>query len=104
MCPCATLLMLETCPTTAPVLMYLHSGLFVDDDGTAYLAHTCRSCGTHIIVERLSEDYTYSLGATDPTARSDPVGPGSTEAPALFKVRRACDNLCFRATHIAPYL
>ena len=28
--------------------------LFVDNDGTAYIAHTCRSCGTHIIVERLA--------------------------------------------------
>jgi hypothetical protein len=61
--------------------------LFVDpDDGAAYIAHTCRSCGTHIVVERLSDDYTYSLGATDPTMRSALVGPGSTEAPALFKV------------------
>jgi hypothetical protein len=60
--------------------------LFVDDDGTAYIAHTCRSCATHIIVEQLSDNYTYALGATDPTKRSDPVGPGGTEAPALFKV------------------
>lgn len=60
--------------------------LFVDDDGTAYIVHTCRSCATHIIVEQLSSDYTYSLGATDPTKRSEPVGPGGTEAPAMFKL------------------
>lgn len=59
--------------------------LFVDDDGSAYIAHTCRSCGTQIVVERLSADYTYSLGASDPAQRSDPVGPGHTEAPTLFK-------------------
>jgi len=65
------------------------NNLFVDDDGNAYIAHTCRSCGTHIIVERLSSDYTYSLGYSDPTMRSDPIGPGLTEAPALFKYQNS---------------
>jgi hypothetical protein len=61
--------------------------LFVDEaDGAAYIVHTARSTGTKIVVERLSADYTRSAGATDPAARSDVIGPGTTEAPALFKV------------------
>ena len=60
--------------------------LFVDEDGAAYIAHTCRSCGTHIVVERLADDFLSSLGASDPRFRSGLVGPGSTEAPALFRV------------------
>jgi len=60
--------------------------LFADDDGSAYIAHTCRSCGTHIVVERLTADWTACAGATDPGARSALIGPGGTEAPALFKV------------------
>ena len=75
---------------SANVPMYYNNSaddnLFVDNDGTAYIAHTCRSCGTHIIVERLAADFLSSLGATDPAARSAPVGPGGTEAPALFRV------------------
>jgi beta-xylosidase len=82
--------------------------LFVDDDGTGYLVHTCRSCGTHIVVERLSADFTYSLGATDPTARSDLVGPGGTEAPALFKAQGlyylTMGALCCYCTQGAPAL
>ena len=59
--------------------------LFVDDDGAAYLVHTARSTGTKIVVERLTADYTQSAGTTDPAARSALIGPGGTEAPALFK-------------------
>ena len=59
--------------------------LFVDDDGAAYIVHTARSTGTKIVVERLTPDYTASAGATDPAARSGLIGPGHTEAPALFK-------------------
>ena len=59
--------------------------LFVDDDGSAYIVHTARSTGTKIVVERLTDDYTASAGATDPAARSALIGPGGTEAPALFK-------------------
>lgn len=59
--------------------------LFVDDDGAAYLVHTARSTGTRIVVERLTPDYTRSAGTTDPAARSELIGPGLTEAPAMFK-------------------
>ena len=59
--------------------------LFVDDDGAAYLVHTARSTGTKIVVERLTADYVQSAGTTDPAARSALIGPGGTEAPALFK-------------------
>ena len=59
--------------------------LFVDDDGAAYIVHTARSTGTKIVVERLTDAYTESAGATDPAARSALIGPGGTEAPALFK-------------------
>lgn len=73
----------------AVVPMYYNNSaddnLFVDDDGTGYIAHTCRACATHIVVERLSPDMTWSLGYNDSTARSEPVGPGLTEAPAMFK-------------------
>jgi hypothetical protein len=74
--------------------------LFVDDDGEAYIAHTCRSCGTHIIVERLSSDYTQSLGYSDPTMRSDPIGPGLTEAPSLFKYQ---GNYYLTMAHLCCY-
>lgn len=37
------------------------------------------------MVERLSPDWTSSLGATDPTQRSAEIGPGHTEAPAMFR-------------------
>ena len=60
--------------------------LFVDDDGAAYIAHTCRGCATHIVVERLADDFLTSRGAADPAFRSALVGPGGTEAPALFRV------------------
>lgn len=60
--------------------------LFLDTDGAGYIAHTARSTGTRIVVERLTTDFTGSAGATDPSARSDLIGPGGTEAPALFRV------------------
>ena len=60
--------------------------LFVDDDGSAYIVHTARSTGTKIVVERLTPDFTACAGAADPAARSALIGPGTTEAPALFKV------------------
>ena len=60
--------------------------LFVDDDGAAYIVHTARSTGTKIVVERLTADFTQCAGATDPAARSELIGPGGTEAPALFRV------------------
>ncbi|RZK72973.1 MAG: hypothetical protein EOO92_19280, partial [Pedobacter sp.] len=54
--------------------------LFIDDDGTGYLAFTdWRTTGT-IVVEQLTDDY---LSGTGKVARS--ITPGKTEAPALFK-------------------
>lgn len=60
--------------------------LFVDDtDGRGYIVHTARGTGMKVVVERLSPDFTYSLGATSAAERSDLIGPGGTEAPALFR-------------------
>jgi hypothetical protein len=56
--------------------------LFVDDDGTAYLAFTDWKTGGRIAIERLNE--TYQSGTGDYIAG---VTPGNTEAPALFKRR-----------------
>jgi hypothetical protein len=78
-----------TVVNTVVPMFYTNSAddnLFVDDDGTAYIAHTCRNCSTHIVVERLTPDYTACEGATDPNARSALVGPGGTEAPSLFLI------------------
>jgi hypothetical protein len=68
-------------PNSADYNLFYDSG-----DGAAYIAHTARSTGTKIVVEKLTPDFTGSAGATDPSSRSDPIGPGGTEAPALFKV------------------
>lgn len=57
-------------------------GLFVDDDGTAYVIYTTLSRGHSISIERLSADYTTSLGAN---ASSGIFGENFVEAPALFK-------------------
>ena len=57
--------------------------LFINDDGTCYLAFTdWRTKGT-IVVEQLTEDY---LSGTGKVAAS--ITPGKTEAPALFKRKR----------------
>ena len=54
--------------------------LFIDDDGTGYLAFTdWRTKGT-IVVEQLTDDY---LSGTGKVANS--ITEGKTEAPALFK-------------------
>jgi hypothetical protein len=55
-------------------------GLFVDDDGTAYLAYTNWATGGRISVEQLDPTYLTGTGhqVTGLTA-------GSTEAPAMFK-------------------
>jgi len=53
--------------------------LFVDDDGTGYLAYTDWRSGGAILVEKLNADYTSGTGAFVQ------VTPGSTEAPALMK-------------------
>ena len=59
--------------------------LFVDPlDGSGYIIHTARSTGTKIVVERLTPDFYACAGATDPTARSDLIGPGHTEAPSMW--------------------
>ena len=55
-------------------------GLFVDDDGTAYIAYTdWHTGGGDIVVERLSSTYLTGTGAYTRLNQS------STEAPALFK-------------------
>jgi hypothetical protein len=65
--------------------------LFVDPaDGAGYIVHTARSTGTKIVVERLTDDFLASRGATDATQRSAEIGPGHTEAPAMwYDARRA---------------
>jgi hypothetical protein len=57
-------------------------GIFVDDDGTAYIIYTTLSHGHAMSIERLSENYTWSLGAA---ASSGLFGDTFVEAPAMFK-------------------
>ena len=57
-------------------------GLFVDEDGAAYVIYTTLSKGHSISIERLTENYTASLGAA---ASSGIFGESFVEAPALFK-------------------
>lgn len=53
--------------------------LFVDDDGTAYIAYTDWRSGGAIIVEKLKDDYLSGTGIYKRVTKS------RTEAPALFK-------------------
>lgn len=54
--------------------------LFIDDDGSCYLAYTdWRAKGT-IVIEKLTDDY---LSGTGEHVKA--VTPGNTEAPGLFK-------------------
>ncbi|HEY4414986.1 MAG TPA: family 43 glycosylhydrolase [Verrucomicrobiae bacterium] len=53
--------------------------LFVDDDGTAYIAYTDWRAGGAITVEKLNADYTSGVGEHVQITR------GQTEAPALLK-------------------
>ena len=54
--------------------------LFIDDDGTGYLAFTdWRAKGT-IVIEQLTDDYLSGNGKV-----ADSITSGKTEAPALFK-------------------
>ena len=89
--------------------------LFVDSDGTGYIVHTSRATGTKIVVEQLTADLTQTAGT-----RSDLIGPGGTEAPAMFKrygvYYVTFANLCcyctsgketwvYRSTHaLGPYV
>lgn len=57
-------------------------GLFVDDDGTGYIIYTTLSHGHSMSIERLSPNYTISLGAS---ASSGLFGDSNVEAPAMFK-------------------
>jgi hypothetical protein len=57
-------------------------GIFVDDDGTAYIIYTTLSHGHSMSIERLSPNYTTSLGAA---ASSGIFGDSFVEAPAMFK-------------------
>lgn len=81
----------------AQVPMYYNNSaddnLFVDPtDGVGYIVHTSRATSgpsppnpaTRITVERLSADFLSSRGATDPSQRSELIGPGGTEAPAMW--------------------
>jgi hypothetical protein len=59
--------------------------LFVDPStGAGYLIHTSRATNTKITVERLTDDFLSSRGALEPTQRSAEIGPGHTEAPAMW--------------------
>lgn len=59
--------------------------LFVDQaTGEGYLVHTARSTHTKIVVEHLAPDFYSSLGATNAQERSDPIGDGGMEAPAMW--------------------
>lgn len=54
--------------------------LFIDDDGTGYIAFTdWRTTGT-IVIEQLTQDYLSGNGKVVTS-----ITPGKTEAPALFK-------------------
>ena len=60
--------------------------VFADDDGAGYLLYQSRASGHIASVERLSDDYTDSLGAVDPAKHSSGLfGPKGIEAPVLFK-------------------
>ena len=60
--------------------------VFADDDGAGYLLYQSRASGHVASVERLSDDYTTSLGAVDPAKYSSGLfGPKGIEAPVLFK-------------------
>jgi hypothetical protein len=68
----------------APVAGLNHGDhdLFIDDDGTAYLAFTdWRAGGGSIMVEKLNDDYTSGSGSKN----SSRVTKGNTEAPAMMK-------------------
>ncbi len=54
--------------------------LFVDDDGTAYIAFTDWRTGGRIAIERLNSTFLSGTGSF-----VQGITPGSTEAPALFK-------------------
>ncbi|MCA1595698.1 MAG: family 43 glycosylhydrolase [Chloroflexi bacterium] len=56
--------------------------LFVDDDGTAYLAYTAWSNGGGVVVERLTSDYLSGTGSFTALDWRD------AEAPSLFKHAR----------------
>jgi hypothetical protein len=65
-----------------PKLVYNGGGdmdLFVDDDGTAYLAHSITSGNYDIAVERLDASYTSGAG------QAVRLGMMHTEAPSLFE-------------------
>ena len=56
--------------------------LFVDDDGAGYLIYTTLSAGHAMSIERLSDNFTTSLGAA---ASSGLFGDTGVEAPMMFK-------------------
>ncbi len=65
-----------------PRLARPHGGdmdLFVDGDGSAYLAYTDRADSYNLVVERLDSSYTTGIG------RWSSLGLRSVEAPSMFK-------------------
>lgn len=60
--------------------------VFADDDGKGYLLYQSRASGHVASVELLSDDFTDSLGAVEPSKHSSGLfGPKGIEAPAMFK-------------------
>ena len=60
--------------------------VFADEDGAGYLLYQSRASGHVASVERLSDDFTDSLGAVEPAKHSSGLfGPKGIEAPAMFK-------------------
>ncbi len=57
-------------------------GIFVDDDGTAYLIYTSIVNNHAMSIERMTSDYTATEGAA---GSSGLFGDRSVEAPAMFK-------------------
>ena len=81
--------------------------LFVDDDATAYLIYTTLSAGHAMSIERLSENYTTSLGAS---ASSGLFGDTGVEAPMMFKrgstyyaVFGSCCCYCGAGSQVSVY-
>lgn len=56
--------------------------LFVDTDGTGYVAYDAWSNSHRVVIEKLSDDFQDSLGAA---ASTGPVSPPSNEAPIMFQ-------------------
>jgi hypothetical protein len=69
-------------------------GLFVDDDGSAYIIYTTLSHGHSMSIERLSANFT-----TSTLVSSGLFGDSFVEAPAMFKRGSVCE--CSPASQLA---